>query len=57
MRVVHDILHIMSEGKEDMFSCSIHIATATHGKVLKIISFLYSYMHEATNPFIEGTPT
>ena len=56
MRLVHEIFHAMSEGKECRFCWGIHITTQAHDEVLNIISCLDSDVHEATNPVIEGTP-
>ena len=56
MRVVHEIFHAMSEGKECRFCWGVHITTQDHDEVLNIISCLDSDVHEVTNPVIEGTP-
>ena len=54
MRVMHEIFHVISEGKKLLFYWIINITTYTHGKVLKIIACLNSYVHDITNPVIEG---
>ena len=55
MRVMHEILHAMSEGEKIRFYWGIHTATYMNGKVLKIIACLDSDVHDATNPVNEGT--
>ena len=52
--MVYEIFHAFSEGKKVIFRWSIHISTATHGKVLNIIECLDSDVNEATNKVIEG---
>ena len=55
MLVVHEILYAMSDNKEDRNCWIIHVATETQGKLLKIIVILVIYVHESTNPVVEGT--
>ena len=55
-RLMHGIFHAISLVKEDRFCWIIHIYTETHGKVLKIIAYLDSYVNDFINPVIQGTP-
>ena len=56
MRVVHEILLKMSEGKKFRLCWGVHITTQSHGELLDTIACLNSDVHEATNPVIEETP-
>ena len=55
MRVVHEIFNAMFEGNKIRFCWGIHISDYIHGKVLNIIAYLDSAVHEVTNPVIEVT--
>ena len=53
MGMVHAIFHAMPDSKEVRLCWVIHVATETHGKLLKIVASLNSDVHEAANPVIE----
>ena len=55
-RVVHEILHVISEENTWRFYWGINITNQYHGEVLNIIHFLDGYLHDSTNPVIEITP-
>ena len=56
MRVVLEILHAMSEGKEGRLLWIINIPNGTHVKISRIIAGLGNDVHKNTNPVIEGKP-
>ena len=54
--MVRKMVHAMSESKQGRLFLSIHVATETHGKVLKIIESLNSDAHDTTNQVIKLSP-
>ena len=51
--MVHEIFHEMFESKKRRLCWGIHVATETHGEILKIITSFNIDVHESANPLIE----